>query len=358
VPEDTRLQLLKECSEAHGIVGFEDDVRALVRRWLEGYGEFAYDGLGSILCTKVGAERPRVMLAGHIDEIGFLVKLVTKEGFVRFTPVGGWSTQVLLAQRVIVKTRQGEFLGVIGSKPPHLLSGDERSRAVKIEDMFIDIGAESKEEAEERFGVRPGDSIVPLSSFATMRDGELLVGKAWDDRVGVALAIEILREAGDGHPNTLIAVGTVAEEMGLRGAKTSPWTAQPDCAIILESAIAGDVPGVKAEESIEHLGKGPTLFFRESGALPSRQFREFALRVAEEEGVPVQHGFLERGSTDGNAIALHQQGVPVLVLGVPARYIHSHSQVMSRADYENALKLCLAMAHRLDAETVASFTAW
>jgi len=150
----------------------------------------------------------------------------------------------------------------------------------------------------------------------------------------------------------------VAEEIGLRGAYTAAWAGDPDAAIILESGIAGDVPGTKSDESSERLGAGPSLLFREGGALPSRPFREFALQVAADEGIPVQHGFLEGGGTDGRVIGVHRGGVPVIILSVPARYIHTHAQIIARCDYENALKLCVALVRRLDADTVASFTAW
>jgi len=356
---DSRLELLRAVTETDGVVGHEDAVRALMADRLSAVGEISYDRQGCIFCTKAGTSAsPRVMLAAHMDEIGFLVKLVTDEGLLRFTPVGGWFDQVLLAQRVRVTTRKGSYVGVIGSKPPHLLHDEDRRKVIQQRTMFIDIGATSKAQAEEEFGVRPGDPIAPVSEFCALGDGSRLMGKAWDDRVGVALAIEALLEAGPDHPNTLIAAGTVAEEMGLRGATTAPWTAEPDVAIVLESAIAGDVPGTKPEESSEKLGAGPSILFREGAALPSRAFREFALSVASDEGIPVQHGFLEGGSTDGRVIALHRVGVPVLVLGVAARYIHTHAQIIARQDYENALKLLVAMVRRLDAARVESFTAW
>jgi putative aminopeptidase FrvX len=356
---EDRIALLREISEVHGVVGHEDDVRALMRDRLAGVGTISYDRQGSILCEKRGtADSPRVLLAGHMDEIGFLVKLVTDGGFLRITPVGGWTLQVLLAQRVVVHTAKGSFPGIIGSKPPHLMQADERNKMVKIHEMFVDIGATSREDAEETFGVVPGDPVVPDSSFTTLRDGALLAGKAWDDRVGCALAVEVARLIGDDHPNTLIACGTVAEEMGLRGAQTAAAAAKPDVALVLESGIAGDVPGMKSEETAERLGKGPTVFFRESAALPSRRLRELVLAVAAEEDIPVQHGFLEGGSTDARVISVHDQGVPAITIGVTARYIHTHSQIISMADYEDALRLCLALVGRLDAETVAGLTDW
>ncbi|MFQ5615733.1 MAG: M42 family metallopeptidase [Anaerolineales bacterium] len=354
---DQTLELLKELTEAHGISGYEGPVRAVVRRRLEGLGELSQDKMGSVICKKNGAaQAPRVMLAGHMDEVGFMVKHITKDGFLKFLPLGGWFDQVLLSQRVIVKTRKGDIVGVIGAKPPHLLPADERAKVVKKEDMYIDIGATSREEVDET-GVRPGDPVIPRADFVVLSNGKSYLSKAFDDRVGTALIISALQAIQDqDHPNTVFGAVTVQEEVGLRGARTSVWAVDPDVAIILESDIAGDVPGIKPEQSSVKLGAGPAVPIYDRSMIPNLKLRDFILDTAEEIGVPVQASYVEAGGTDGGAIHQYKTGVPTAVLGVAARHIHSHSSIIYRDDYDNAVKLLTAIITRMDAETVAGFT--
>ncbi len=355
---DTTLQLLKDLTEAHGIPGYEAPVRAVVRGYLEGLGELSQDKIGSVICVKKGAsEAPRVMLAGHMDEIGFMVKHITDEGFMRFLPLGGWFDQVLLGQRVIIKTSKGDVMGVLGAKPPHLLPQDERNKVVQKKDMYIDIGASSRAEAEAA-GVRPGDPVVPYSDFRTLANEKTLLSKAFDDRVGAALVVSALRNLQDReHPNTVYGVATVMEEVGVRGATTSVRAVNPDVAIILEADIAGDVPGIKAEESSVKLGKGPTILIYDARMIPNLILRDLVFQTAEELDIPLQTSAIEGGATDGAAIHLHDTGVPTVVIGVPARHIHSHNSIIHRDDYDNAARLLTALLERLDAETVAGLTA-
>lgn len=251
--------LLRKLTGATGIPGYEGEIRQILREEMAPYTQIQVDRLGCLIAKKTGAAvEPRVMLAAHMDEIGFMVKAITPEGFLRFTPLGGWSDQVLLAQRVVVKGSKGDVPGIIGAKPPHLLDEEERKKLVKIKDMFIDVGARDREEAAS-FGIRPGDPIVPAGSFTVMKNENLLLAKAWDDRAGCALLIEVCEELTQRqHPNTVYAVGTVQEEVGTRGAATSVAGIDPDVAIILDVSIAGDVPGLK-EEVQEKLGGGPTV---------------------------------------------------------------------------------------------------
>jgi len=296
------------------------------------------------------------MLAGHMDEIGFMVKYVTSEGFIKFLPLGGWFDQVLLGQRVVIQTHQGDVVGVIGAKPPHLLPPDERTKVVNKKDMYIDIGASSQEEVEAA-GVRPGNPIAPRADFVELSGGKTYLSKAFDDRVGAALIISALQALKDSdHPNTVYGAVTVQEEVGLRGATTSVRAIDPDVAIVLESDIAGDVPGIKAEESSVKLGKGPTVLIYEVRMIPNLKLRELVLDVARELEVPMQISYSEGGSTDGGAIHLHNIGVPSTVIAVAARHIHSHSSIIHRDDYERAVRLLVALIQRLDAATVASLT--
>jgi putative aminopeptidase FrvX len=355
---DTTFQLLKELTDASGVSGYEAPVRTVVRRYLEPLGELSQDKVGSVICQKKGnASSPRVMLAGHMDEIGFMVKHITKEGFINFIPLGGWFDQVLLGQRVVIQTSKGDVVGVIGAKPPHLLSSEEHDKVVVKKDMYIDIGALSQEEVDVA-GVRPGDPIVPRADFVPMSSGKTYLSKAFDDRVGTALVISVLQALQEQeHPNTVYGVATVMEEVGVRGATTSVRSVDPDVAIVLESDIAGDVPGIKPEESAVKLGKGPTTLIYEARMIPNLKLRSLIERVANDIGVPLQVSYVEGGSTDGSVIHLHSTGVPSAIIAVAARHIHSHSSIIHRNDYDNAVKLLVALIKRLDTATVAELTA-
>lgn len=349
--------LLKEITEAPGVPGYEGEVRAVIRRHLEEITTIEQDKMGSIICKKVGlADSPKVMLAGHMDEIGFMVKLITKEGFIKFVPLGGWWDQVVLAQRVAIKTAQGDVFGVTGAKPPHLLPPEERKKMVKKKDMYIDIGASSEKEVKER-GIRPGDPVIPISDFAILANRKTYMAKAWDDRVGCALFVQaIQRLTQEPHPNTVYGVGTVQEEVGLRGAKTSAHIVSPDVAIILEVDIAGDVPGIEPEESAIKLGKGPSLLVYDARMIPNLKLRDMVIETAKELEIPLQFSAMEGGATDGGMIHIHAEGVPAVVIGVPTRHIHSHVGILHRDDYDNALKLVVALIKKLDQTTVRELT--
>ena len=296
------------------------------------------DKMGSFIGKHVGeSERPRVMLAGHMDEIGFMVTLITKEGFLKFVPLGGWWDQVLLGHRVMVKTAKGPVIGILGAKPPHMLDTEDRNKIVEKKKMYIDVGASSQEQVRE-MGVRPGDPVIPVSEFTIMADPKWYLSKAFDNRVGCALAIEALRRvADDGHPNTLYAVGTVQEEVGLRGAKTSAHVISPDVALILEVDIAGDVPGIKPEESAVKMGGGPTMLVYDARMIPNLKLRDLVIATAEDLDIPLQFSSMTGGATDGGMIHIHNEGVPTVVIGVPTRHIHSHNALLHRDDYDRAL---------------------
>jgi putative aminopeptidase FrvX len=352
---DQTLELLKELTNAHGVAGYEAEIRGLVRRHLEEHGQIEQDRIGSVVCRQ-GETGPRVMLAGHMDEIGFMINHITNEGFLKFLPLGGWWDQVLLGQRVLIKTHKGDLLGVIGAKPPHMLPPDDRKKVVERKDMYIDIGATTKEEVEEA-GVRLGDPVVPDSTLRVLANEKTYMGKAFDDRVGVALMIEALRHFSESHhPNILYGVATVMEEVGLRGAKTSAEVVDPDVAIILESDICGDVPGIKPEESEVKLGAGPSLILLEARLIPNLKLRDLVIEKAKELEIPLQFSAMPGGATDGGQIHLHRSGVPTVVLGVPARHIHCHSGIINREDFDSALKLLVVLIETLDEETVSGLT--
>jgi putative aminopeptidase FrvX len=362
---DAVEKLLKELTEASGVSGFEAEVRAVIRGRLAPVAAIEQDRLGSIICRLSGASGasggPRVMLAAHMDEIGFMVRLITEEGFLKFVPLGGWWNQVMLAQRVVVKTAKGDLIGITGAKPPHLISAKERDVMVDKKEMYIDVGATSADEARA-LGVQPGDPVIPVSGFSIMGNPKTYMAKALDDRVGCAVFIQAMTElagdpGGNGLPNTVYGVGTVQEEVGLRGATTSVELVKPDVAIVLEADIAGDVPGIKPEDCATKLGKGPALVVYDARMIPNAKLRRLVIDTAAENSIPLQLSALEGGGTDGGAIHIHAGGVPVVVIGVPARHIHSHAGIMHRDDYDAAVRLVKLLVRKLDRATVDGLTA-
>jgi putative aminopeptidase FrvX len=267
--------------------------------------------------------------------------------------LGGWWDQVLLGQQVIVKTCKGDLMGVIGAKPPHYLPANERNKVVQKNDMYIDVGATSREEVIE-VGVRLGDPIVPASVFHVLANNKSYMSKAFDDRIGVALMIDALRHfSQDPSPNVLYGVATVMEEVGTRGAKTSAEVVDPDVAIVLEVGICGDVPGIEPEQSDIKLGGGPSLSLLDARMIPNLALRDLVIETAKELDMPLQFSTMVGGATDGSQIHLHRVGVPTVSLEVPARHIHSHAAIIHRDDYDRALQLLVAVVEKLDAETVA-----
>lgn len=359
---DEALEFLKRVCEAVGPSGFEDEV---LRMFYEYGGQYAdevvRDNLGSLVFVKKGSsERPRVLVAGHVDEVGFVVTSITKEGYVTFTPVGGWFDQVLLSQRVVIRTKKGLVAGVIASKPPHLLTPEERQKVVAVDRMFIDVGATSEEEARA-LGIRLGDPIAPLSPFTLAATGKTIMGKAFDDRLGAFIAIEAMRFLRGNrieHPNTLYAAATVQEEVGLRGAQTVGWAVDHDVAIVTEVDIAGDVPGIDSRDAQAKLGKGPTIVTFDASMVPNQKLKEFVIEVAEEVKIPYQLSVVARGGTDAGRLHLYKTGRPSVVIGVPTRHIHSHVSIAHLDDVANAVKLVVELVKRLDGFAVASFSSF
>ncbi len=352
------LDLMRELTETAGLPGYEGGIRAVLARHLHGLAELETDNLGSLIARKSGDPAgPRLMIAAHMDEIGFMVKSITDSGFLRFQTLGGWWEQVMLAQRVVVKTSQGDYPGVIGAKPPHVLSPDERKKMVEKDDMYIDIGVADRAAAEAK-GVKPGDPVVPVCPFTPMADDRYLLAKAWDDRFGCVVLVEVLKALqGQPHPNTVYAVATVQEEVGLRGATTSAQAVAPDIGFALDVGIAGDTPGMKPEQMQAKMGKGPIILLYDASLVPHTGLRDFVCATAAAEGIPLQFDAMPGGGTDAGRIHLNGRGAPSLVVGVPSRYIHSHASIVHREDVENTVRLLLAVVKRLDQAALASIKA-
>jgi putative aminopeptidase FrvX len=348
---DEELRLLRELTGAHSVPGHEDEVRAIFRREMADCGEIACDRLGSAWCEC--GDGPRVLVCGHMDEVGLLVQSIMPEGFLRFVTAGSWWEHTLLAQRVEVRTADGRKVpGVIGSRPPHFLPDAKRRQLMSIEQMYIDVGAGSREEAAE-LGIRIGDPVAPWAPFVPMARDGLFMAKAFDNRVGMAAAIQAGRLlAGSPHPNRLVVAGSVQEEMGMRGAASLARQVRPDVAIVLEGPPADDTPGFPRAESQGRLGGGVQIRAFDPSAILTPRLVRLAEQVAWEERIPHQVTVRRGGGTDAGVIHLAEQGVPCVVLGVPARYIHSHNSIIDIGDYLNMVALVSALVRRLDEDAV------
>lgn len=349
------LQLLKDLTDAKGVPGNEGQVRDVFVKYAEKNADKVfYDGLGSVIAKQVGdKEGPKVLFAGHLDEVGFMVTGITEEGFLKFQTLGGWWSQVMLAQQVEITTGKNKVIhGVIGCKPPHVLTVEVRNKAYDIQDMFIDIGATSKDEAME-WGVKPGDMVTPYIEFKRLNDSKFLLAKAWDNRIGLAVTLRVLENLkASGHPNIAFGAGDVQEEVGLRGAKTATYLVDPDIAFALDTGTAGDTPGMTAKEADSKLGQGPQIIIYDASMVAHKELRDFVVSVAEELDIPFQYTVIARGGTDAGSQHVTRNGMPALAITVATRYLHSHTSVIHEDDYLNTVKLVTEVVKRLDRKTV------
>jgi putative aminopeptidase FrvX len=365
------LAFLEELTNSFGPAGFEKEPTRIVRDYVKKHSDtITTDRMGSLLFTKKGrSDAPVVLIPGHVDEVGFIVSSVNKLGYLTFNPLGGWFDQVLLGQRVKIRTAKGIIPGIIAAKPPHLLPAEERSKVVVKDKMFIDIGASNEEEAKE-MGARIGNPVMPDSTFSTMTkkvyiDGKrkgsdtIAIGKAFDDRIGAFIAAEVVRtlkEKKIDHPNTVVGAATTQEEVGLRGARTTAYVVKPDVCLTLEVDIAGDVPGIEANEAPTKMGKGPSITTYDSSMIPNQELLEFVIATADKAKIPHQLSQIARGGTDAGIIHISNAGCPSLVIGVPTRHIHAHAGMLSLTDTENAVKLLVEVIKKLDKKKVAGLT--
>ncbi|CEG28244.1 M42 family metallopeptidase [Bacillus sp. B-jedd] len=345
------LDLFKNLTELPGAPGNEHAVREYMRERLAPVSdELIQDNLGGIFGVRKGkADDPKIMVAGHMDEVGFMVTQITSNGMIRFQPLGGWWSQVLLAQRVQIITEKGPVTGVIGSIPPHLLDETKRNKPMEIKNMLIDIGADDKEDAVKA-GIRPGQQILPICPFTPMANPKKILAKAWDNRYGCGLAIELLEEVhGTELPNTLFSGATVQEEVGLRGAQTAANLIRPDLFLALDASPANDAAGNK--EEFGQLGKGTLLRILDRTMVTHRGMREFILDTAETNDIPYQF-FVSPGGTDAGRVHTSLEGIPSAVIGICARYIHTHASIMHVDDYAAAKELVIKLVKAFDKTTV------
>jgi putative aminopeptidase FrvX len=345
---DRSLDFLKRLLSTPGPSG---DEAAAGRVWRDEAGAFAdrvwADVRGSSFALLDGAA-PRVLLAGHIDEIGVMVSYIDDEGYLSFQGVGGWDAQVLVGQRVRLLGKQGDVIGVIGKKPIHLFKADDREKASKIEDLWIDIGAHNRAEAQERLRVGcVGVIDAPVHEFPNGR----IVSRAIDDRIGAFTVLEALRLLAQDRPlATVAAVATAQEEITFAGATTAAFSFEPQIAIAVDVTFSTDHPGMdKKQNGDVKLGGGPVLT---RGSANSPVVYDMLLAIAEREGIPYSLQVSPRYTgTDADAIHISRGGVATAVISIPNRYMHSPNEMIELADVENAAKLIATFVRSLSAET-------
>ncbi|UXM84302.1 M42 family metallopeptidase [Methanococcus aeolicus] len=339
----TVVNYLKELSTMEGISGREDRIRDYMEEELKKYcDEVFIDKFGNLIAKK-GNTGKKIMIAAHMDEIGLMVKYIDDKGFLKFVKIGGINDQMLLNQKVVVHTDNGDIIGVLGSKPPHKMKEEERNKLMKSEFMFIDIGAKNKEDAEN-MGVEIGSWISFKTEFDVLGNNRI-TGKAFDDRAGCAVLLDVAKKLKDMELNCqLYLVGTVQEEVGLKGAKTSAFGINPDIAFALDVTICGDHPGITMEDAAVEMGKGPVFGIVDAagrGLIAHPKVITMVKEVSKKYDIPVQYEVGDGGTTDATSIQLTQDGVPTGVISVPSRYIHTPVEMIDIEDLEKTSDLML-----------------
>lgn len=324
--------LLKKLTEAHGVSGNECRIREILREEVSPHVDEVFsDTIGNLFAKKGSGKKPRVMLAAHMDEIGLIVTGYEKSGLLKFDKVGGIDDRVLVSKRVVV----GDDLvpGIIGAKAVHLQKAEERKKTIGVDNLYIDIGVRSQDEAEKR--VKLGDYVSFCSTTREIGD-RCLSGKAFDDRAGCAVLAEILK---DNYDLELYGVFTVQEEVGLRGAGVAAFTVAPDIALVLETTTASDVAGTKEKNHVTKLGQGPAISLMDGTYIAPRSMVKLVVDTAEKHGIPYQFRQLTTAGTDAGKISQTFEGIPTIVIAMPCRYIHSPASVIHLDDYHNTIRL-------------------
>lgn len=341
--------LLEKFTKAHGASGFENNIRDLLEMEIGPYIDTnRKDVIGNLIATKKG-KGPSIMLAAHMDEIGLMIKYID-DGFLRFVEIGRWFDQVLLSQRVMIHGSKGSIPGVIGSKPPHLMREDERNKPVKLEDLFIDIGAKNRGDAEN-LGIEIGTTATIDRQFISLANG-VVTSKALDDRIGVVLLTEILKRLSEYKIDANIyAVGTVQEEVGLKGAKTCTFGLAPSLALALDITSSGDYPGVSKIDSSLEIGKGPVITIADKagrGLIAHPQVLKWLKETTAENKIPYQLSVVSGGTTDATSIYLTKEGIPTGRVSIATRYAHSPVEVLDISDVEACISLIVKAIENVD----------
>jgi len=336
--------LQEELSTLIGVSGHEDDVSNFILNLIEkeNLADKAWiDALGNVLAIKKGTNgKENILLDAHTDEIGFMVSHIEKNGFLRFVLIGGWDTRILLGQSVIVRSKVGElYHGIIGSKPPHITSLEERRKPVKIPDMYIDIGMNSIEEVTNN-NVFIGVTGTLFSLFVDFPNN-MVRGKAFDDRTGCNVLIQILRllKKDPSFKDTVLFNFAVQEEIGGRGAITGAFNLKPTLALAIENTTAADVPGIKDAVIPSYIGKGPAITVADKSIISNPKVNDRLVRNAEIDNIPYQYKKPMSGGTDAGKIHISREGVPSSVVSVPCRYIHSPTSLLKLDDILSTINL-------------------
>ncbi len=344
------IDLLRELSNSFGVSGFEDEVRDLIRSLVTPcVDEVKTDTLGNLFAIRKSSNpaAKTLMLDAHMDEIGFIVKWIEKDGFLRFAPIGGWDPRIVPGHRVEIQTRSGELIpGVIGTAPPHILSPEERRASLPLEKMFIDVGAASVEEAQE-MGLRIGDPLTIHYPFMELKEG-YVTGKAFDDRAGCAVLIETAeRISGQDLGVNVVFAFVFGEEVGLRGARTAAFQIEPDLAIAVEGTIGADMPGVPEHSQPVRLGCGPAISVADRSIVVTRKVLTAMESIADTADIPYQYKLPTYGGTDAGAIHLTRGGVLAGIVSVPCRYIHSPISTLRLSDFELTSRFVTELVKKL-----------
>ena len=336
------LKIIEELSALNGTSGDEKDVAAYIRGKLPDGCTAETDNLGNLIVTKKGAQttKNKLMVAAHMDEVGFIVTYIDDNGLLKFAPVGGIIPAVVFGRQVRFKNGT---TGVIAAKPLHLLSGDEKDKQPKISDLYIDIGADSREEAEKL--VQQGDCAYFVSEFFCFGDG-FVKGKALDDRVGCAIMLKMLSEE---LKYDCTFVFTVQEEIGTRGATAAAYSVKPDMALVLETTTACDIAGVEGEKKVCELGKGPVVSYMDRATIYDRELYKLAFSAAKELDIPCQTKTVVAGGNDSGAIHKTAGGIRTAAVSLPCRYLHSPACVINLNDLDASAKLASAMLEKMGA---------
>ncbi len=345
------IKLFEELTMLDGAPSFEKDVRNYLKTKFANTGvEIIQDNLGSIYALKrsKNPDAPTIMFAGHMDEVGFIVTGFNEYGLIHFETLGGWWSQTLLSQKVTVNAKGKKYRGIISSISPHLLTPEQRQKPMKMENMLIDCGFTSKEEAEKCIPI--GSQIVPYTQFEQLSE-KRLVSKAFDNRYSCVVAIEILESLKDVELDCNLYIGaTVQEETGLRGAKTSAQMIKPDFFIAADASPARDTSGPKDE--LGRLGEGFLVRIQDRSMILSPSVHDYVVDLAQKHHLKYQH-YTSPGGTDAGAVHTSNAGIPSVVIGIPSRGIHSHTSIIDLDDYHNARKMIIAMIKDLNKESIS-----
>ena len=356
--KNTTLAFIGELSEAPGAPGFEDEAVGCLRRRGEGLGDWEEDSMRN-LYLRPGKHKdglPHLMLDAHTDEVGFMVRAIRPNGTLDFIPLGGWVASNVGAHRVLVRNDLGKWIpGVVSSRPPHFLSEAEKKQAPELSNMVIDVGASGAKELAETYRISIAAPVVPDARFEYRPENDIMIGKAFDNRLGCAALLETVRAlAGSELGVNLSAAFAAQEELGVRGATVTAQVLRPDAAVVFEGTPADDTV-VEAYAVQTAVKKGPMLRYVDSKMVTNPRFQRFALDLAAKAGIPVQAAVRTGGSTNGGVIHLTGRAVPTIVIGVPVRYIHTHYGIASYGDFENAVKLACEVIRKLDKTVIAGF---